>query len=109
VKPAEKAAEDFEALLLGQMLRAFRKAGSGGWLGSGSSGVQDSTMELAEGQLAQALARSGVLGLSQLFAQSQAQKGAAGTSAETAVRTDSESASGRKDSVGLRRLLQGEL
>lgn len=63
-----EAAQEFEALLLGQMLKMVREAGSGGWLGSGESRELSSTMELAETQLARALAQSGALGITKLLA-----------------------------------------
>jgi flagellar protein FlgJ len=58
-----KAAQEFEALLVGEMLKSAREAGSDGWLGSGESTGDDSAMDMAESQLANALAGSGGLGL----------------------------------------------
>lgn len=63
-----QAAQEFESLLLAQILRMVREAGSGGWLGSGESQEMSSTMELAETQLARAMAQSGALGISKMFA-----------------------------------------
>jgi Rod binding domain-containing protein len=60
-----EAAAEFEALLIGQMLRGMRESGSGGWLGSGS-GESESLMEMAEQQLARVLAARGGLGLATL-------------------------------------------
>jgi len=60
------AAQQFEALLIGQILRSEREANSG-WLGSGS-GAGDSATEFAEQHLATALAASGGLGLADLIA-----------------------------------------
>jgi Rod binding domain-containing protein len=62
-----KAAQDFEALMIGEMLKTTRESGSGGWLGSGDSAGNDSAMSLAEGQLSQALASGGGLGLARLI------------------------------------------
>jgi Rod binding domain-containing protein len=62
------AAQEFESLLLAQILRSVREAGSGGWLGSGESQQMSSTMELAETQLASAMAQSGALGITKLLA-----------------------------------------
>jgi Rod binding domain-containing protein len=62
-----KAAIDFEALMIGEMLKSTREEGSDGWLGSGDSTGNDSAMELAEGQLAHALAQGGGIGLAGLI------------------------------------------
>ena len=59
----KKAAQDFEALLIGQMLKSAR-AGGGEWLGEDQTGAALS--EMAEQQFAQMLASSGGLGLAQL-------------------------------------------
>jgi len=64
------AAEQFEALLLGQILRSERES-NGGWLGSGGdagSGAGDSATEFAEQHLATVLAQGGGLGLASLIA-----------------------------------------
>jgi Rod binding domain-containing protein len=58
-----KAAQDFEALLIGQMLKSAREEGSDGWLGSGEGTGDDSAMEMAESQLANALSSGGGIGL----------------------------------------------
>ena len=60
------AAMQFEALLLGQILRAARESG-GGWMGS-SDGASDCAMEFAEQQLSMVMAQSGGLGLASLIA-----------------------------------------
>jgi flagellar protein FlgJ len=57
-----KAAQEFEALLIGQMMRQVREASS---LGDGDQ-ASSSIMEMAEQQLAQVLAAGGGLGLSKL-------------------------------------------
>jgi len=63
------AAKDFESLLLTQMLKTMREAsGNQGWLGTGDDQSSSSIMELAEQQVAQALAASGGLGLARLAA-----------------------------------------
>jgi flagellar protein FlgJ len=61
------AAQQFEALLMGQILRSERESNGGGWLGSGS-GAGDSATDYAEQQLAAALAAGGGLGLADLIA-----------------------------------------
>ena len=62
------AAQQFEALLLGQILRSFRESSEGGWLGSGS-GASGCATEFAEQHLAQMMAQQGGLGLSNLITQ----------------------------------------
>jgi flagellar protein FlgJ len=63
------AAEQFEALLIGQVLKSAREAGDGhGWLGSEDQAGQ--TMgELAEQHLSQMIASSGGFGLARLMQQ----------------------------------------
>ena len=66
--PPEKirdAARQFEALLLGQLLRAARESG-GGWMGSKDSS-SDCATEYAEQQFAEVMARNGGLGLATLI------------------------------------------
>ena len=62
----KKAATDFEALLIGQMLKGQREEG-GGWMGTGADEASGSTMALAEEQLARSLAQSGGLGLGRMI------------------------------------------
>ena len=61
------AAQQFEALLLGQILRSAR--GSGGLLGSGSDSSSDCATSFAEQHFANMLAQQGGLGLAALIAQ----------------------------------------
>lgn len=64
---ARKAmAQQFEALLIGQMLRSMREAGGTGWFGDGGSESDVGLMELAEQQMALAIASGGGLGLAAL-------------------------------------------
>jgi len=62
------AAQQFEALLLAQMLRSERESGNG-WLGSGGDSTSDSAIEFAEQQFATLLARQGGLGIASLISQ----------------------------------------
>jgi Rod binding domain-containing protein len=70
-KPAphnvREAAGQFEALLLSQMLKSAR-AGSG-WLDEGEDQAGATATEMAEEQLAQAMARQGGLGLARMVAE----------------------------------------
>jgi len=59
------AAQQFEALLIGQILRSVRE--SGGWLGSQDSAA-DCAAEYAEQQFAAVIAQRGGLGLADLIA-----------------------------------------
>jgi len=61
----QDAARQFEALLIGQILRTVHE--SGGWLGS-SDGASDCAMDYAQQQLALAMAERGGLGLAGLIA-----------------------------------------
>jgi Rod binding domain-containing protein len=72
------ATEQFEALLIAQMLRHARESG-GGWMGEGDQ-AGGHMMGLAEEQLAQVLAARGGLGLAQLTAASVASESGRGLS-----------------------------
>ncbi len=61
------AARQFEALLIGQILRSVRES-EGSWLGNGRDSAGDCATELAEQQLASVLAAQGGLGLADLIA-----------------------------------------
>jgi|HubBroStandDraft_1064217.scaffolds.fasta_scaffold175558_2 Rod binding domain-containing protein len=78
-KNVAEAAKQFEALLIGQMLKASHGDDEDGWLGSGDDPGSATAMELAEGQFAQALAQSGGLGLSARIASSLSQADHAAT------------------------------
>jgi Rod binding domain-containing protein len=60
------AAQQFEALLVAQILRSVRESG-GGWLGGGDS-AGDCATEFAEQHLATVLSQAGGLGLAELIA-----------------------------------------
>ncbi len=64
------AAQQFEALLLNQMLHSARESSGGGWLSLGGEDASgDSATDFAEQQLADTLARQGGLGLSKMIAE----------------------------------------
>jgi Rod binding domain-containing protein len=64
VSKVRYAAQQFEALLIGQILRTVRE--SGGWLGT-SDPSGDCATEYAEQQLATVIAQRGGLGLTDLI------------------------------------------
>ena len=61
------AAQQFEALLMGQILRSARQSGSG-WLGGGEDSSAECATDYAEQQFAAVLAQQGGLGLADLIA-----------------------------------------
>lgn len=63
----EKAASEFESLLITQLLQSMRS--ESGWLGTGEDQASSSLVELAEQQLASAMSSQGGLGLAKLVAQ----------------------------------------
>ena len=66
-KKIHNAAQQFEALMVGEMLKSARESDSDGWLGSGGSTGDDSAMDMAESQFSNALAKSGGLGLAKMI------------------------------------------
>ena len=77
----KEAAQEFEALLLAQVLKAARQPGEGGWLTSGSDQASNTALELAESQLARVLASRGVLGIDKLMASHQKREGTSNAAA----------------------------
>lgn len=63
----KNAARQFEALLLGQMLKSMTDS-EGGWLGTGDDESSSSAMEYAQEIFAQSLSANGGLGLATLVA-----------------------------------------
>jgi Rod binding domain-containing protein len=61
------AAQQFEALLMGQILRSARQSGSG-WLGGGEDSSSECATDYAEQQFAAILSQRGGLGIAQLIA-----------------------------------------
>jgi|SRR5580704_7517949 Rod binding domain-containing protein len=62
----EDTAKQFEALIMGQVLKAAREASDGGWLGTGEDQTGQLALEMAEQGFAQALAARGTLGIAKL-------------------------------------------
>ena len=68
LKPGDKtaaAAKDFEALLLGQILKSSH--GDSGWLGADDDDAGSAAIGFSEEQLANSMASSGGLGLAKLI------------------------------------------
>ena len=61
------AARQFEALLIGQMLKGMRDS-EGGWLGTGDDESMSSAMEYGQEMFAQSLSAGGGLGLAKVVA-----------------------------------------
>ena len=62
------AAQQFEALLIGQMMRSVRQSGSG-WLGSDEDPSGECATDYAEQQFASVMAKQGGLGLADMISQ----------------------------------------
>jgi flagellar protein FlgJ len=77
-KKIHDAAEQFEALLLTQILHAAHDKDSG-WMGSGGDSSSDCATDYAEQQLASTMAQQGGLGLAKLIT--------AGLNRESSVRS----------------------
>jgi Rod binding domain-containing protein len=62
----DDAAKQFEALMLGQILKAARQSSDGGWLGTGEDQSGALALDMAEQQFAQAMSLRGGLGLAKM-------------------------------------------
>lgn len=66
-KKIADAAGQFEALMIGQILKAAHGSESGGWLGAGEDDDSSSTaIQMAEEYLGQAIAKGGGLGIAKM-------------------------------------------
>jgi len=61
-----EAAKQFEALVVGQVLKVSRESSDGGWLGSGEDQGGEMAVELGEQAFAQAIAARGGFGIAKL-------------------------------------------
>jgi Rod binding domain-containing protein len=80
----KRAAAEFESLLVSELLKSMRETGSEGWLGAGDDQAGSTMIEMAEQQVAQAIASSGGIGLSKLILEGITPN-ANGVAEETAV------------------------
>ena len=66
-KKIAKAARGFEALMIGQVMKAAHGSDSEGWFGAGDDDESSSTaIQMAEEYLGQAMAQSGGLGIAKM-------------------------------------------
>jgi peptidoglycan hydrolase FlgJ len=70
----KKAAQQFEALLIEQILKAGRETGSSGSLGTGEGSASRTSMDMADQQFASLLAAGGGFGLAKVIASGLARK-----------------------------------
>jgi Rod binding domain-containing protein len=73
-KKIADAARQFEALLIGQLLKTSRGSSGNGWMGTGDDQAGSQAIDLAEEQMAEALAQQGGLGLASLVMMGLRQK-----------------------------------
>lgn len=59
----KKAYEDFEALLLGDVLKNLRGSLGGSWLGEDAGAGEDAIFDMAEQQMVKVMASQDVLGI----------------------------------------------
>lgn len=76
-KKTKDAAQQFEALMIGQLLKSARAEGeSGNWLGAGESDeAGQSAVDFAEQQMATVMAKNGGIGLTNFIVQGLHKKG----------------------------------
>lgn len=67
-KRVKDAVEQFESILLTQLLRTMHESGTAGWLGGEDDAAAESALSMAEEHFARALAARGGLGLATLIA-----------------------------------------
>ncbi len=60
------AAKQFEALIMGQVLKTARESSDGGWLGSDGDRTGELALEMAEQEFARALSANGSWGIAKL-------------------------------------------
>lgn len=65
-----ESAQQFESLLIEQMLRSMREAEGKGWMGGGSDQAGASLMEYAEQEMSRVIAAGGGFGLAKMVRES---------------------------------------
>lgn len=66
----QKAAEDFEGLLIAQMLQSIRESALSAWQDKEQDSASSVALEMAESQLARTMAASGGLGIARTLTNS---------------------------------------
>jgi Rod binding domain-containing protein len=80
----QKAASQFEALMIGQMLQAMRADGKTGWMGGGDDASGSTMIEFAEQEFAKVMAASGGFGLAKMVTDSLRKSGPAASPSSAA-------------------------
>lgn len=65
-----ESAQQFESLLIEQMLRSMRKTEGEGWMGGGSDQAGSTLMEYAEQEMSRVIAAGGGFGLAKMVRES---------------------------------------
>ncbi|MGJ5820753.1 hypothetical protein [Paludibaculum fermentans] len=65
----KQTAEQFESLLIGQIMHSMRASSGGGWMGTGEDQAGSTMGDFAEQHLAQVMAQQGGFGLASLIQQ----------------------------------------
>ncbi|HUA20075.1 MAG TPA: hypothetical protein VMB25_15105 [Bryobacteraceae bacterium] len=63
-------AKQFEALMIGQVLKSARASSDGGWLDDGDDQTEEMSLEIGEQALSQAMAAQGTFGIAKLLTKS---------------------------------------
>lgn len=84
------AAQQFEALMIGEMMKSVRDDSDEGWMGGGGGTGDDTAMDMAEQQFSKAMSMNGGLGLTQMIEKSMsprvnASPKSTGSSTDTAI------------------------
>jgi Rod binding domain-containing protein len=82
-----QAAQQFESLMIGEMLKSAREDSDEGWMGSGSDSSAESAMGIAESQFSQAIAAGGGFGLAKMIERSMSRVTQSPVLGNGAVRT----------------------
>jgi flagellar protein FlgJ len=72
----KEAASQFEALLIGEVLKTAHESEGGGWLGTGEDQTAGAALGLADQFLAQTMAKNGGFGLAKTVAAGLAKRAA---------------------------------
>lgn len=78
-----KAATQFEALLIGEVMKSAREADGSGWMGTDEDEAGSTLMDVSEQQISQALASSGGLGLAKMISTGLSNSSAHGASLQS--------------------------